>query len=140
MLENKHVQDMVGQLHKLVSSLSHFHEETLSVFPASMFPIEMDLSRSAFHYKSAAPVVQYEEDDEEILPAEEALEEPCLNDTNLLDGVEQLKLDLSQPPLEQSLGSDFELFKDLQINSAADQLIPGLDLSPTPTDDLIGMH
>ncbi|XP_046660469.1 PRKCA-binding protein-like isoform X3 [Homalodisca vitripennis] len=139
MLENKHVQDMVSQLHKLVSNLSHFHEETLSVFPASMFPIEMDLSRSAFHYKSAMPVVQYEDDDEEILPAEEAVEEPCLNDNNLLDGVEQLKLDLSQPPPEQSLGSDFELFKDLQINTS-DQLIPGLDLSPTPTDDLIGMH
>ncbi|KAG8247089.1 hypothetical protein J6590_069146 [Homalodisca vitripennis] len=84
-------------------------------------------------------LLQYEDDDEEILPAEEAVEEPCLNDNNLLDGVEQLKLDLSQPPPEQSLGSDFELFKDLQINTS-DQLIPGLDLSPTPTDDLIGMH
>lgn len=47
----------VAQLHKLVATLSHFYSELLSVFPSSMFPIEMDLSRSAFNYKSTTPVV-----------------------------------------------------------------------------------
>lgn len=90
-------------------------------------------------------MLQYEDDDEDILPAEEAVEEAILTDTNLLEGVEQLKLDLSQPPPEETLNSDFDLFKDLQMNNS-DQLIPGLDLSPlsplspTKTDDLIGIH
>lgn len=90
-------------------------------------------------------LLQYEDDDEDILPAEEAVEEAILTDTNLLEGVEQLKLDLSQPPPEETLNSDFDLFKDLQMNNS-DQLIPGLDLSPlsplspTKTDDLIGIH
>lgn len=90
-------------------------------------------------------LLQYEDDDEDILPAEEAVEEVILTDTNLLEGVEQLKLDLSQPPPEETLNSDFDLFKDLQMNNS-DQLIPGLDLSPlsplspTKTDDLIGIH
>lgn len=90
-------------------------------------------------------LLQYEDDDEDILPAEEAVEEAILTDTNLLEGVEQLKLDLLQPPPEETLNSDFDLFKDLQMNNS-DQLIPGLDLSPlspispTKTDDLIGIH
>lgn len=90
-------------------------------------------------------LLQYEDDDEDILPAEEAVEEVILTDTNLLEGVEQLKLDLSQPPPEETLNSDFDLFKDLQMNNS-DQLIPGLDLSPlsplspTKTEDLIGIH
>lgn len=90
-------------------------------------------------------MLQYEDDDEDILPAEEAVEEAILTDTNLLEGVEQLKLDLLQPPPEETLNSDFDLFKDIQMNNS-DQLIPGLDLSPlspispTKTDDLIGIH
>lgn len=92
---------------------------------------------------------QYEDEDEDILPAEEALEEPDLTEHNLLEGVEQLKLDLAQPPTEPSLGADYDLFKDLKMNNSHhdDQLIPGLDLSPlspispTPkTDDLIGIN
>lgn len=58
MLDNKHVQDVVTQLHKLVSSLNNYYSEMLAVFPAALFPIEMDLSQSAFHYKSTTPVVQ----------------------------------------------------------------------------------
>ncbi|XP_054286411.1 PRKCA-binding protein isoform X3 [Macrosteles quadrilineatus] len=144
MLDNKHVQGVVAQLHKLVSSLSRFHQETLNVFPQAMFPIEMDLSRTAFHYKSTTPVVQYEDDDEDILDGEEAVENSLDENgvTNLLEGVEQLKLDLSQPPPEQNIESDFDLFKDLQINNS-DQLIPGLDLSPlspTENDNLIGIN
>lgn len=87
-------------------------------------------------------MLQYEDDDDdEILPAEEAVEEPNLGVTTLLEGVEQLKLDLDQPPTEEPLSSDFDLFKDLQINPS-NQLIPGLDLSPlspATADDLIGI-
>lgn len=83
---------------------------------------------------------QYEEedDDEEILAAEEAVEEPSSGVTMLLEGVEQLKLDLAQPPAEEV--TNLNLFKDLQINPP-DQLIPGLDmspLSPASVDDLMG--
>ena len=59
LLDNKHVQDVVWQLQRLVAGLAEFHGDTLSLLQGnSLFPIEVDLSRSAFQYKSTSPVVQ----------------------------------------------------------------------------------
>lgn len=59
LLDNKHVQDVVWQLQRLVAGLAEFHGETLSLLQGnSLFPIEVDLARSAFQYKSTSPVVQ----------------------------------------------------------------------------------
>lgn len=58
LLGNKHVQDVVWQLHKLVAGLANFHAHTLQLLKDNaLFPIEMDLSRSAFNYKSTSPIV-----------------------------------------------------------------------------------
>ncbi|KAJ9600206.1 hypothetical protein L9F63_009501, partial [Diploptera punctata] len=79
LLDNKHVQDVVWQLQRLVAGLADFHGETLTLLQGnSLFPIEVDLSRSAFQYKSTSPVVQdgtEDEDDDELLQADEAKEE-----------------------------------------------------------------
>jgi hypothetical protein len=59
LLDNKHVQDVVWQLQRLVAGLAEFHRDTLSLLKGnSLFPIEVDLSRSAFQYKCLSPVVQ----------------------------------------------------------------------------------
>jgi len=53
------VQDVVWQLQRLVAGFAEFHGDTLSLLQGnSLFPIEVDLSRSAFQYTSASPVVQ----------------------------------------------------------------------------------
>ncbi|GLG95766.1 PRKCA-binding protein [Gryllus bimaculatus] len=82
LLDNKHVQDVVWQLQRLVAGLAEFHEETLTLLKgSSLFPIEVDLTRSAFQYKSTAPIVQDgdgdgdEDDDDDLLQADEAKEE-----------------------------------------------------------------
>jgi hypothetical protein len=59
LLDNKHVQDVVWQLQRLVAGFAEFHGDTLCLLQGnSLFPIEVDLSRSAFQYTSASPVVQ----------------------------------------------------------------------------------
>jgi len=59
LLDNKHVQDVVWQLQRLVAGFADFHGDTLSLLEGnSLFPIEVDLSRSAFQYTSTSPVVQ----------------------------------------------------------------------------------
>nr|CAD7592196.1 unnamed protein product [Timema genevievae] len=64
LLDNKHVQDIVWQLQRFVSGLVEFHRETYQLLKGnSLFPIEVDLSRSAFQYKSTSPVVQLAVDD-----------------------------------------------------------------------------
>ncbi|GFG36167.1 hypothetical protein Cfor_00378, partial [Coptotermes formosanus] len=80
LLDNKHVQDVVWQLQRLVAGLAEFHGDTLTLLQGnSLFPIEVDLSRSAFQYTSTSPVVQDgaedDDDDEELLQADEAKEE-----------------------------------------------------------------
>lgn len=58
LLDNKHVQDVVWQLQRLVLGLSNFHAETLQVLSSdgsgSLFPVEVDLSRTAFQYQSTS--------------------------------------------------------------------------------------
>nr|CAD7269415.1 unnamed protein product [Timema shepardi] len=88
LLDNKHVQDIVWQLQRFVSGLVEFHRETYQLLKGnSLFPIEVDLSRSAFQYKSTSPVVQddgTEEDDDELLQADEATEH---EEGNLIPGL-----------------------------------------------------
>nr|CAD7205920.1 unnamed protein product [Timema douglasi] len=88
LLDNKHVQDIVWQLQRFVSGLVEFHRETYQLLKGnSLFPIEVDLARSAFQYKSTSPVVQddgTEEDDDELLQADEATE---LEEGNLIPGL-----------------------------------------------------
>ncbi len=59
LLDNKHVQDIVFQLRRLMSGLTNFHLECAELMKdAKLFPIEVDLTRNSFQYKSTMPVVQ----------------------------------------------------------------------------------
>lgn len=59
LLDNKHVQDIVFQLRRLMSGLNTFHNECADMMKdAKLFPIEVDLTRNSFQYKSTMPVVQ----------------------------------------------------------------------------------
>lgn len=57
LLDNKHVQALGGHLAKLVKGLSEHHAQTVQLLSGPpLFPVEVDLSNSAFQYKSTTPV------------------------------------------------------------------------------------
>lgn len=57
LLDNKHVQSLGGHLAKLVKGLADLHTETLGLLNGpALFPVEVDLSNSAFQYKSTTPI------------------------------------------------------------------------------------
>uniref|UniRef100_A0A069DU11 PRKCA-binding protein n=1 Tax=Panstrongylus megistus TaxID=65343 RepID=A0A069DU11_9HEMI len=72
LLDSKHVEQTVRQLHRLVVAFSKFHDlaaETLR--QNALFPIEMDLQTNAFQYSSINNCLQYEDevddDDDELI-------------------------------------------------------------------------
>merc|ERR1712203_1057304 len=61
LLDNKHVQDIVHQLKRLMSNLTEFHTDCHKLFHGvKLFPIDLDLARTAFQYQSTNPVIQDE--------------------------------------------------------------------------------
>jgi PRKCA-binding protein len=53
LLDNKHVQDVTLQLKRLLTSLAAFHKSSHDLLKdGQFFPVEVDLSRSAFSYPS----------------------------------------------------------------------------------------
>jgi len=66
LLDNKHVQDIVHQLKRLMSNLTEFHTDCHKLFHGvKLFPIEVDLANNAFQYQSTNPVTQEEEEEVE---------------------------------------------------------------------------
>jgi len=56
LLDNKHVQDIVHQLRRLMANLTQFHLDCHKLFDGvKLFPIEMDLAKSAFQTSDSAP-------------------------------------------------------------------------------------
>lgn len=72
LLDNKHVQDVVWQLHKFAAGLAKYYANTRDLLSAvTLFPVEVDLSHSAFQYKSTGPqTLADSEDIEEYEPEE----------------------------------------------------------------------
>lgn len=59
LLDNKHLQSLGGHLVNIVRGFSEFHSKTLEIFAGpALFPVEVDLSSSAFQYKSTIPQAQ----------------------------------------------------------------------------------
>lgn len=57
LLDNKHVQDIVFQLQRLMAALTRYHKECYSLMKGNtLFPIEVDLSRSAFQYDCSGTI------------------------------------------------------------------------------------
>lgn len=78
LLDNKHVQSLGGHLSKLIKGLSELHSTTLELLEGpALFPVEVDLSNSAFQYKSTTPISvdndsdTVNEEDDEIENGEE---------------------------------------------------------------------
>uniref|UniRef100_A0A669D2Z3 PRKCA-binding protein n=1 Tax=Oreochromis niloticus TaxID=8128 RepID=A0A669D2Z3_ORENI len=65
LLDQKHVQDIVFQLQRFVSGMSHYYNDCYAVLKeADVFPIEVDLSRTMINY-SSQPFSYTDEDEEE---------------------------------------------------------------------------
>ncbi|CAH1794593.1 unnamed protein product, partial [Owenia fusiformis] len=63
LLDQKHVQDIVFQLQKLVNAMSHYHNEChVSMKNGNWFPIEVDLSQSTFTYDKSN---QFDDEEDE---------------------------------------------------------------------------
>ncbi|XP_063228846.1 PRKCA-binding protein isoform X2 [Bacillus rossius redtenbacheri] len=80
LLDNKHVQDVVWQLQRLVAGLARFHADTHEALRAcaTLFPVEVDLAGSAFLYRTPACDEADDDGDDELLQADEAKEDETL--------------------------------------------------------------
>jgi hypothetical protein len=66
LLDNKHVQDVAGQLQRLSAGLATFYEDVhrLSKENEGLFPVEVDLTDSAFMYEGSFETLPPDEDTE----------------------------------------------------------------------------
>ncbi|CAB4054335.1 PRKCA-binding protein [Lepeophtheirus salmonis] len=108
LLDNKHVQDIVFQLKRLMSGLNIFHNECKELLSGEkLFPIEVDLSRGAFAITSVDQVFHDEDagdieeetgiDFDDVINPNDFSSSLC-PDSNLLD-----LTDLMQPKEAQLL-------------------------------------
>ncbi|XP_068192497.1 PRKCA-binding protein [Antennarius striatus] len=66
LLDQKHVQDIVFQLQRFVSGMSHYYDDCYTVLKeADVFPIEVDLSRTMINYSSQSLSSYTGDEDEE---------------------------------------------------------------------------
>jgi len=71
LLENKHVHDVVGQLHAIASQMAGYNREISRMMLGGgndnseppLFPIEMDLTRNAFQYESVQSPISEDDQD-----------------------------------------------------------------------------
>ncbi|CAH1274393.1 PRKCA-binding protein-like isoform X2 [Branchiostoma lanceolatum] len=66
LLDQKHVQDIVFQLQRLVSAMAKYHNDCHAIMKETdVFPIEVDLSQTTFNYSKRDDFTDPDEDDEE---------------------------------------------------------------------------
>uniref|UniRef100_A0A8D8VBL4 PRKCA-binding protein n=2 Tax=Cacopsylla melanoneura TaxID=428564 RepID=A0A8D8VBL4_9HEMI len=71
LLDNKHVQDVVCQLQRFIAGFASYHSTNIGLLREnSLFPIEMDLSRSSFQYECSQVPCYENNNDEEPEPVE----------------------------------------------------------------------
>ncbi|XP_014243347.1 PRKCA-binding protein isoform X1 [Cimex lectularius] len=126
LLDSKHVEDVVRQLHRFASSFAKFYEEVKETLAQnSLFPIEMDLARSAFQYSSTNQQIQYEDDDDELIQdGVEVKEEPAIG--QLIDGQFQTKEDKDEQK-ESYLEELITDMKPIQVSEPKVATLIGLD-------------
>ncbi|XP_049819313.1 PRKCA-binding protein isoform X2 [Aethina tumida] len=106
LLDNKHVQSLGGHLSKLIRGLSELHTSTIELFQGpALFPVEVDLSNSAFQYKSTTPVFQNSEDVEDEIENGEEISDNGPNE-NLIRNL--------GGSMENMVGENHALLPDLQ--------------------------
>jgi len=66
LLDNKHVQDVAAQLQRLSKGLADFYDEIhrISKENENLFPVEVDLTDSAFIYDKSFEILPPDEDNE----------------------------------------------------------------------------
>ncbi|XP_003746968.1 PRKCA-binding protein [Galendromus occidentalis] len=65
LLDQKHVQDIVFQLQRLVTALSQYHQDCREALKeTAIFPIEVDLCKSTFQYKDPSQPSPYQDGEE----------------------------------------------------------------------------
>lgn len=98
LLDQKHVQDIVTQLQKLLSALAKMYSESYTILSeCPLFPLELDLSANCkFEYPDPLSSPYQDEDDAEKDTNDDTCKGPALD---LLVGEEALTLDdsSSQP-------------------------------------------
>ena len=86
LLDNKHVQDVVWQLQKFAAGLAKYYKTTKDLLAeATLFPVEVDLSQSAFQYKTPGQPLPEDNGDEPDFYTDEkpnTTEDILLLDTN----------------------------------------------------------
>lgn len=146
LLESKHVQDLTGQLRKIIEGLKQFsadHYEKLQQH-STLFPIEVDLKANAFQYKTKdnipkgyvdEPDDAEEEDDDEQRRREEV--EPVSKDELLdTDATEALdEEDLRDLLLIPNLNEENQKNGEENLNSFADELLLDFGVLSTSEDD-----
>ncbi|KAB0796436.1 hypothetical protein PPYR_02460 [Photinus pyralis] len=104
LLENKHVQSLGGHLTKLVKGLAELHTNTLALLCGPpLFPVEVDLSNSAFQYKSTTPITADHDDDD--MELENGVE---LDEDILIGDLPKFSEEMIQKDPETPLLSDIE--------------------------------
>ncbi|KAH0956042.1 hypothetical protein HN011_010200 [Eciton burchellii] len=84
LLDNKHVQDVVWQLQKFAAGLAKYYASTRDLLSAvTLFPVEVDLSHSAFQYKSTGPQMLSDVSDD--IEEYETEEKQSVNEELLID-------------------------------------------------------
>jgi len=95
LLDQKHVQDIVFQMNRLLSALAQYNDNCYQLMQeTNVFPIELDLPQTTFQYADAALPSSYhdeddeeDEDDEPLVMAEEVLPDSKPDDGVLLTGL-----------------------------------------------------
>lgn len=76
LLDQKHVQDVVTQLQRLITAFANFHTECYALLKdTTVFPLEVDLSSNCSFTYPDLQATPYQDEDEEEETAEEALAE-----------------------------------------------------------------
>ena len=113
LLDNKHVQDIVFQLKRLMCGLTTFHKECQELMgvDAKLFPVEIDFDQS-----TCKPVVPQNEENEEVILEEDGID-------SIIPEFDQASEDKSSQLIAPSTEPQANLL-DMGDNLGQDQLIP----------------
>ncbi|XKL64862.1 hypothetical protein PGB90_004948 [Kerria lacca] len=131
LLDNKHIQDVVWQLQRFVSSLAIYHSQILDLLNENkLFPIEVDLAKSALEYDNVNQNI-FEDEDEAFdvetknseLPDISLIGDLGTDACDVLAQFEDIKIDKN----EQEKSSD-DSFTDFACFSPTNDIVSCSDL------------
>jgi len=135
LLDNKHVQDIVHQLKRLMSNLTDFHTDCHKLFHGvKLFPIDLDLARTAFQYQSTNPVTQ-----DEVEEGEEVEEDvPSLLSLEQTNGQDHLLLGEDEKVTEETLVGGLNDLQGLSLDNSGGGVGGGVQAGVGDLGDLGG--